>query len=116
MVLAEDAAKVAAAEEDRPGAPLATQAVLLPEVREVRRDDGQPPDAAQPRLIAEPIDLAQARADAAAILEQRERPLDAIVKLTGRVEREIGRLVAAHVSSVAPPELEVTGNPHGSRR
>jgi hypothetical protein len=77
-------------------------------VREVRRDHGVPPHAAQPRLIAEPVDLAQARADAAAILEQRERAASPRFELAGRVEPEVGRSPVGHVRSVAPGELEVT--------
>jgi hypothetical protein len=108
VVLAEHAAEVAAAEEDRAGAAPAAQAVLLPKGREVRRDDRQPPHAAESGLIAEPVDLAQARADATAILEQRERAMGAVVELAGRVERKVGRLVVAHVRSVTLPDLEVT--------
>jgi uncharacterized protein (DUF1800 family) len=74
VVLAEHAAQVAAAEEDRSRAAATAQAVLLAEVREVRSDDGVTPDAAQPRPVGEPVDLAQARADQAATLEQAKRP------------------------------------------
>ena len=109
MVLAEDAAQVAAAEEDRARAAHAAQAVLLPEVREVRCDDRVPADAAQARLVAESIHFAQPRADAAAVpLEKRERSLGAIAELAGRVEREVGRLPVFDADSLAPREPEVT--------
>jgi hypothetical protein len=67
-----------------------------------------PSHPAQPGLIAEPVDLAQARADAATIRQQREPAAGAVVELAGRVEREVGRLVVAHAGSVARGELEVT--------
>jgi hypothetical protein len=108
VVLAEDAAQIAAAEEDRARAAHAAQAVLLTEMSEVRRDNRVAPHPAQPRLIAEPIDLAQPRADAAAILEQRERALGAIVELARGVEREVGRAPVVHANSLAPSEPEVT--------
>ena len=107
MVLAEDAAQVAAAEEDRARAARAAQAVLLAEVREVRGDDGVAAHPAQPGLIVEPVHPAQARADTAAILQQRQRPPGALAKLAGRVEGEIGRL-GVHAVSVPPGDPQVT--------
>jgi hypothetical protein len=65
-------------------------------------------DAAQPGLVVEPVDLAQAWADAAAIFEQRERALCAFAELAGGVEREVGRMVIAHVRSLARRRPEVT--------
>jgi hypothetical protein len=94
--------------EDRARTAHAAQTVLLPEVREVRRDDRMPPNPAQSGLVAEPVDLAQPWADPAAVLEERECAPGAIVELAGCVEREVGRLVVAHVRSLAPSELEVT--------
>jgi hypothetical protein len=60
------------------------------------------------------IDLAQARADAAAILEQRKRALGAVVELAERMERKVRGLPVAHVGSLARREADVTGSPHGS--
>ena len=71
-------------------------------MREVRGYDGVPRHAAQPHLIAEPIDLAQARADAATLLKQCKRPLGPVLELAGRVKREVGGLVVTHERSVAP--------------
>jgi hypothetical protein len=70
VVLAEDAAEVAAGEEDRPRAASAAQAVLLAEVREVRGDDGVPADRTETGHVRPPVDLAAARTDDAARAEQ----------------------------------------------
>jgi hypothetical protein len=108
---AKGASQVASAEEDRPGPTSPTETVLLAEVREVRRDYGMPPDATQPRLIVEPVDLAQARADATAGIEQGQRLFRALAQLAPGVQREVGRLMVAHVRSLAPQRIEVTGVP-----
>ena len=70
MVLAEDAAEVAAGEEDRPRAAPAAEAVLLAEVREVGGDHRVPPDRAETGDVGSTVDLAAARADEAALAEQ----------------------------------------------
>ena len=64
--------------------------------------------SAQPWLIAEPVDLAQPRADAAAIREQRERAARPLFELAGGVEREVRGRPLMHVRSLAPSEPEVT--------
>ncbi|HEY3189476.1 MAG TPA: hypothetical protein VGJ70_18460, partial [Solirubrobacteraceae bacterium] len=69
-VLAEDAAQVAAAEEDRSRAAPAAQAVLFAEVREVRRDRRPAADFAEPALVGQSVDRALARADPARSAEQ----------------------------------------------
>ena len=72
VVLAEDAAQVAAREEDRARAAPAAKAVLLAEVREVRGDDGAAADRAQALLVDAAVDLAAPRADDAARPEELE--------------------------------------------
>jgi hypothetical protein len=74
VVLAEDAAQVAAAEEDGSRPAPASEAVLLAKVREVRAHHGVASHPAQTRLVTQPVDVAQARAHAAAIAQQLERP------------------------------------------
>ena len=81
---AEDAAKVAAGEEDRPRPAGAAQAVLLAEVREVGGDDGVAADRAQARDVGAPVDLAAARADDAALAEQLEALGGAALELGAR--------------------------------
>jgi hypothetical protein len=64
-VLTKRAAQITSAEEDRPGAAPAAQAVLLAEVREVRGHHRPPSDAAESALVGQAIDLAEARTDGA---------------------------------------------------
>jgi hypothetical protein len=70
VVLAKDAAQVAAAEEDRAGAVTPAQAVLLAEMREVRGDDRPAADRAEAYHVLAPVDLAAARTDDAARSEK----------------------------------------------
>jgi hypothetical protein len=67
VVLAEHAPQVAAGEEDGPGPLPAAEAVLLSEVRKVGADYRPSPDRAQPSVVGQPVDLAQARTDRASI-------------------------------------------------
>jgi hypothetical protein len=99
---------VATGHDDYEGGRVVIHEGAGPEVREVERDHRGSPDAAQPELIAEPVDLAQPWADAAAIGERRKRPLRALVQFARAVEREVGRLEGAHARSLAPGEDEVT--------
>jgi hypothetical protein len=70
---AEDAGEVAAREEDRARAAPAAQAVLLAEVREVRRDDGIAPNRAEPSDVCTAIDLAARRTNHATRAEKLVR-------------------------------------------
>src|SRR5437763_14792829 len=70
VVLAENAAQVAAGEEDRPRAATPSQAVLLPEVRKVGGDYGVASDRAEALYVVAAVDLAEPGADRAAGAEQ----------------------------------------------
>jgi hypothetical protein len=96
VVLAEDAAEVAAGEEDRSRAAVTPQAVLFAEVREIGSDDRVPSDRAEAGDVGAPVDLAAAWTDDAALAEQ-------LVRL-GRSALELGALQreGQHVSIVAP--------------
>jgi hypothetical protein len=73
VVLAEDAAEVAPREEDRPRPALATEAVLLAEVREIGGNGGLASDRAETCDVGSAVDLAAARTDEAALAEQLVR-------------------------------------------
>ncbi len=90
-VLTEDAAKVAAREEDGPRAAPAAQTVLLAEVLEVGGHDGVSPHTAGPPPIDSSVDLALAGADDAALPEQLERLAGPLRELPGSVEAHVGR-------------------------
>ena len=92
-VLAERAAQGAAAEEDRPRAVRAAQAVLLAEVREGGRDHGTAADLARARLAVEAPRPARARAQATG-LEGEAGVLGARPQATVTLQREVGRLEA----------------------
>ena len=97
MVLAEDAAQIAAGEEDRARAPLAAKAVLLAEVRKVGRDHRVTPDAAETGMVGEAVDLALAGTDHAPLgPEQYESPTRALLELAAAIQRQIGRLEPVH--------------------
>jgi hypothetical protein len=83
VVLAKHAAQIAAAEEDRSGAALTAEAVLLAEVGEVGRHDGMPADCAEALDVVAPVNLAAARANDAARPEQLVRLRRASVDLGG---------------------------------
>src|SRR5262249_27987606 len=90
-VLAEDAAEIAQAEEDRARAAPATEAVLLAEVWKGAGNPGvapRVPEAAQAgHWIAGPV----ART-AAAILQFPQAGGDSLAQLTGAIERQVCRL------------------------
>jgi hypothetical protein len=67
VVLAEHAAQVAAGEEDGARAVPSPQAVLLAEVREVRRNNSRAPDPTQAFDVMQPVNPAQPRADTAPV-------------------------------------------------
>src|SRR6185437_9600445 len=67
VVLAEHAAQVAAGEKDRARAIPPPKAVLLPEMREVRRNNSRTPDPTKAFDVTQPVNPAQPRADTAPI-------------------------------------------------
>jgi hypothetical protein len=99
VVLAKDAAQIAAAEEDRARAPFPAQAALLAEVGEMGGHHGVSPDSAEARLVLEAVDLAEPRAHPAAPAQQVRGKRCPLAQLAGAVQRQIGRLPAGYHAS-----------------
>ena len=90
-VLAEDAAQVAQAEEDRPRAIPAAQAVLLAEVGEGAGDPSIPASVTDPRLVLHAVDMAVPGA-CAAVLQLAQPGGDALGQSTRAVQGQVGGL------------------------
>src|SRR5439155_6184547 len=88
VVLAEDAAEVAVAEEDGAGAVPAPEAVLFAEVGEGAGDHGVAAGLARGPLVGQPVDPAIAGADPA-VGQSRDGAADAFPELAGG-ELEVG--------------------------
>ena len=90
-VLAEHAAQIAQAEENRPRAVPAAQTILLAEVGEGAGDDSVAPGVADQSLVLEPVDVAVARAGTA-VGQFGERRFGSRAELPTAGQLDIGRL------------------------